>query len=263
MSPSLCRNSHRVSIILISLIFTASCGQNTHYAPVTDTTPPPSEKVSHHIVAEGETLYSIAWRFNLDYKKLALANGIATDFAIYPGQRLELQERVTTTSEASKTERKVVKSQPKTPDAAPTRSKKETQSETVSISNKALADPKTWSWPANGKVIAGFQSNKGLNKGIDIEGKLGEPVLAAASGEVVFSGEGLRGYGKLVIVKHSDKFLSAYAHNQTLLVEEGALVKQGEKIALMGATGTDSTKLHFEIRIDGKPVDPLKLLPAR
>ncbi len=126
-----------------------------------------------------------------------------------------------------------------------------------------MRDPVAWVWPAKGRLTSGFKANGGLNKGIDLKGKLGEPVIAAAAGRVVYSGEGLRGYGKLVIVKHSDKYLSAYAHNRKLLVKEGNNVRKGQKIAEMGSTGTDSVKLHFEIRYDGKPINPLKHLPKR
>ena len=111
--------------------------------------------------------------------------------------------------------------------------------------------------------MSSFQGSNALNKGIDLGGKLGEPVLAAADGQVVYSGSGLRGYGKLLIVKHNETFLSAYAHNDRLLVKEGDFVKAGQRIADMGSSGTDRVKLHFEIRRDGTPVDPLKFLPRR
>lgn len=116
-----------------------------------------------------------------------------------------------------------------------------------------------WAWPAKGKLLSGYTE---ASKGIDIAGTLNAPVLAAADGKVMYSGTGIRGYGKLVILKHNSVFLSAYAHNQTILVKEGQDVKKGQKIAEMGATDTDQVKLHFEIRKQGKPVDPVKLLPA-
>ena len=118
-----------------------------------------------------------------------------------------------------------------------------------------------WAWPASGKVIAGF--NETSSKGVDLSGKPGDPVLAAAAGKVVYAGTGLRGYGKLVIVKHDNSFLSAYAHNQSLLVREGQAVSKGQKIAELGDTDSDRPKLHFEIRRQGKPVDPGKYLPSR
>ena len=118
-----------------------------------------------------------------------------------------------------------------------------------------------WIWPASGKLIGTF--SEGGNKGIDINGKAGDAVLAAGGGKVVYSGTGLRGYGKLVIVKHNNTYLTAYAHNQSVLVKEGQSVSKGQKIAEMGNTDADQVKLHFEIRRQGKPVDPLKHLPQR
>jgi lipoprotein NlpD len=120
-----------------------------------------------------------------------------------------------------------------------------------------------WIWPTNGAVIGRFSSNGSLNKGIDIAGELGQPVLAASDGSVVYAGSGLRGYGELVIIKHSDTYVSAYGHNRRLLVQEGQKVKAGQNIAEMGSTGTDRVKLHFEVRRQGKPVDPLQYLPRR
>ena len=118
-----------------------------------------------------------------------------------------------------------------------------------------------WIWPTDGKVVAGFSEND--SKGIDISGKAGDAVIAAGDGKVVYSGTGLRGYGKLVIIKHNNTYLSAYAHNQNILVKEGQAVAKGQKIAEMGNTDADQVKLHFEVRRQGKPVDPLKYLPAR
>ena len=120
-----------------------------------------------------------------------------------------------------------------------------------------------WAWPASGAIIGRFSSNGSLNKGIDIAGELGQPVLAASGGSVVYAGSGLRGYGELVIIKHSDTYVSAYGHNRRLLVREGQQVKVGQQIAEMGSTGTDRVKLHFEIRRQGKPVDPMQYLPRR
>jgi lipoprotein NlpD len=118
-----------------------------------------------------------------------------------------------------------------------------------------------WVWPARGRVLRGFA--EGGSKGVDIGARLGAPVRAAADGRVVYSGSGLVGYGKLIILKHNNSYLSAYAHNDRLLVKEGDSVVGGQRIAHMGQTGTQEVKLHFEIRRDGKPVDPLKYLPTR
>jgi len=122
-------------------------------------------------------------------------------------------------------------------------------------------DDVNWAWPANGPVVGGFDENK--NKGLTISGKAGDPVFAAADGRVVYAGSGLRGYGNLVIVKHNATYLTAYAHNQALLVKEDQVVRRGQKIAEMGSSDSDRVQLHFEIRRQGKPIDPLRLLPPR
>lgn len=125
----------------------------------------------------------------------------------------------------------------------------------------AGGDEVPWIWPAAGKIIGTF--SEGASKGVDIAGKMGDPVMAAGDGKVVYSGTGLRGYGKLVIIKHNATYLSAYAHNRTILVKEGESVSKGQKIAEMGNSDADQVKLHFEVRRQGKPVDPLKYLPPR
>jgi lipoprotein NlpD len=130
----------------------------------------------------------------------------------------------------------------------------------TSTSTDVDDDVDTWQWPANGKLLQGFGDNGA--KGVDVSGKRGQAVYAAAAGKVVYSGAGLRGYGRLLIIKHNKTYLSAYAHNQQLLVKEGEVVKKGDKIAEMGDSDADQVKLHFEIRRFGKPVDPLKFLPA-
>ena len=136
----------------------------------------------------------------------------------------------------------------------------------VAVENKtgdaaANGEEPAWTWPAGGKLVGTF--SEGGNKGIDIAGKAGDPVLAASGGKVVYSGTGLRGYGKLVIIKHSNTYLTAYAHNQNVLVKEGQSVARAQKIAEMGNTDADQVKLHFEVRRNGKPIDPLKQLPQR
>jgi lipoprotein NlpD len=122
------------------------------------------------------------------------------------------------------------------------------------------ADHLDWAWPAKGKIVSGFSETANL-KGIDIAGTAGEAVRASAPGRVVYAGNGLRGYGKLIIIKHNATYLSAYAHNREILVKEGQQVTRGQKIAEMGSTDADQVKLHFEIRRHGKPMDPAKFLP--
>ena len=121
----------------------------------------------------------------------------------------------------------------------------------------------SWKWPASGPVIETFATAGQVNKGIDLAGRRGEPVYAAADGKVVYSGTGLVGYGNLIIIKHNGTFLSAYGHNSRLLLKEGQFAKAGQKIAEIGSTGTNRDKLHFEIRRNGKPVNPLQYLPKR
>jgi lipoprotein NlpD len=128
-------------------------------------------------------------------------------------------------------------------------------------SGAAPEDAPAFQWPAQGSLLGGFEESR--NKGLDIGGKAGDPVLAAADGRVVYAGSGLRGYGNLIILKHNNTYLSAYAHNQALMVKEDQEVKRGQKIAEMGNTDADQVKLHFEIRRQGKPVDPARLLPPR
>jgi len=121
----------------------------------------------------------------------------------------------------------------------------------------------TWDWPYRGSVVARFADSAVEGKGLDLAGNAGDGILAAADGEVVYAGSGLLRYGNLLILKHNDHFLSAYAHNQSLQVKEGEVVKRGQKIAELGSSGVDRNMLHFEIRQDGKPVDPQQFLPAR
>ncbi|MBI3380716.1 MAG: peptidoglycan DD-metalloendopeptidase family protein [Aquabacterium sp.] len=137
---------------------------------------------------------------------------------------------------------------------------KDTGKEAAKDSSKDADEP-AWAWPANGPTIGNFEEGK--RKGLAIGGKTGDPVLAAADGRVVYAGSGLRGYGNLIIIKHNGEYLTAYAHNQTLLVKEDQAVRKGQKIAEMGSTDTDRVQLHFEIRKQGKPIDPAKQLPSR
>ncbi|WP_370979026.1 peptidoglycan DD-metalloendopeptidase family protein [Agaribacterium sp. ZY112] len=255
------------NILIASCVF-MGCSSKPVMAPVVDRSQPPSSKIKHHVVAQGDTLYSIAWRYGLDYHALAKANNIGASYTIYPGQRLSLSgaKSVVTKSNATKSKVGVNSSKSNTkvpPKSTSTRLKNKATGSKKHTESKVYSKPSSWQWPAQGRVVTRFNAKSGLKKGIDIASNLREPVRAASSGTVVYSGEGLRGYGKLLIIKHSDKYLSAYAHNHRLLVKEGQAVKKGEKIAEMGSTGTDTVKLHFEIRYDGKPVDPIAYLPPR
>jgi lipoprotein NlpD len=147
------------------------------------------------------------------------------------------------------------------PAAAASAAKPVATPSTPPASSSAAEDEVAWIWPAQGPVLAGFDEAK--NKGLDIAGKAGDTVVASADGRVVYAGAGLRGYGNLIILKHNNTFLTAYAHNQTLLVKEDQSVRKGQKIAEMGNSDADRVKLHFEIRRQGKPVDPAKYLPGK
>lgn len=189
-----------------------------------------------HTVVRGDSLHSIAWQYGLNYRQLAAVNGIAAPYTIYPGQQLNLRNRSTRRGQAS-------------------------VSATPAIVGKALSGP--WHWPAQGTVVA-RQGGFGRKKGIDISGEPGQAVFPAKSGKVVYAGNGIRGYGNLLIVKHDEEYLSAYAYNKRMLVAEGDQVKVGQKIAEIGTNGAaQEAKLHFEIRRAGKAVDPLSLLPKR
>lgn len=237
-----------------------------------------------HVVREGDTLHAIAWRYGWDYRDLARANNISSPYTIYPGQRIHLDNkpRRGTTVASRSTPRSgapAATSKPAQPDQAPTAGKPvskpipppETKQPTQASQRVAAATPPSkpaitsdvaWRWPVPGKVLQGFSVAKD-RRGVLLAGKLGAPVHAAADGTVVYRGSGLTGYGNLLIVKHNDRWLSAYGHNDTLLVKEGQQVKAGERIATMGATGTSSVALHFEIRRDGQAVNPEQVLPRR
>lgn len=222
-----------------------------------------------YVVRRGDTLYSIAFRFGWDWKALAARNGIVEPYLIRVGQviRFDGQPPVRSTQVAkapvvipAPAPRPSQPVQPATKQAPPAPSR------TLPVSTPKTPVERSasgWRWPAQGTVISRFSSNGSLNKGIDIAGELGQPVSAASDGSVVYAGSGLRGYGELLIIKHSDTYVSAYGHNRRLLVQEGQKVKAGQTIAEMGSTGTDRVKLHFEIRRQGKPVDPLQYLPRR
>lgn len=227
----------------------------------------PAVTSGQYRVRRGDTLYAIAFRFGWDWKALAVRNSVAPPYMIRPGQIIRFysvsnrsRQVATPTRSVKPTSQSgaVVQTVPRrSPPALTTATAATTPVQPVKRSESG------WAWPATGVVIEGFSSNGSLNKGIDLAGELGQPILAASNGSVVYAGSGLRGYGELIIIKHSDTYVSAYGHNRRLLVKEGQQVKVGQTIAEMGSTGTDRVKLHFEIRRQGKPVDPLDYLPSR
>lgn len=221
-----------------------ACHHVQHIVPIREAR---STQHSHvwHIVRKGETLYSIAWQHDSDYRSLAKYNGLRAPYALKIGQRLRLRPW------------------------KPTQRQRKVVHRTSSVHKRVLAPSKNlktprikWVWPTAGKVINTFGKPR-TNKGLNIVGRQGQWVRATSAGRVAYAGQGLRGYGKLLILKHNDLYLSAYAHNHELLVREGAWVKTGQVIARMGRSGTQRVMLHFEIRRTGKPVNPLHYLPKR
>ena len=206
-----------------------------------------------YTVKRSDTLFSIAWRYGLDYKQLAHWNQIDVNAPIHPGQRLRLIKPGKQSVAASTAQKSNTKTKTKT-GTAPSVAK--------SSSNEQYnkRGQIKWIWPTQGKPLNTFLASKLDRRGIDIAGKFGQPVRAVADGKVVYSGNGLVGYGNLIIIKHSDTYLSAYAYCQERLVQEGTSVKSGKVVAKMGRRD-NTAKLHFEIRRNGKPVDPMKYLP--
>ena len=217
-----------------------------------------------YTVKKSDTLYSIAWRYGLDYKQLASWNRIDVNAPIHPGQRLRLIKPRTGTATAASTvkpnDKPAVK--PSKKREAGGQSGKSERPATSASSAYSGRDPARWIWPTDGRPMNTFLASRLDRRGIDIAGRRGQPVRAVADGRVVYSGNGLAGYGNLIIIKHSDTYLSAYAYCQERMVREGATVKAGKVVARMGSRD-NTAKLYFEIRRNGKPVDPLKYLPNR
>ena len=211
--------------------------------------PPKNTSVTFHTVQKGETLYSIAWEYGHDYRTVAEWNNLPRSYTIYPGQKLRVRPPAGTSSQKS------------TAKATSTRNARQ-PAKTTNRVTASTASPQ-WRWPTEGKVISHFKAGDPTRQGIDISGKRGQAVIAAASGKVVYSGNGLRGYGNLVIIQHNETYFSAYAHNQKVLVQENDKVKSGQRIADMGNSGTDRVMLHFEIRRNGRPSNPLQYLPKK
>jgi len=208
------------------------------------------EVVTHHRVKAGETLYSIAFQYGRDHRDVARWNKIRKPYTIYPKQQLRIvpirsdKTRKTQITKSVSREGSVIKSSPVATKIRP-------------VSNAKLI----WQWPTQGKVVSTFSIRDPGRRGIDIVGRKGQPVKAAAAGRVVYRGNGLRGYGNLIILKHNETYFSAYAHTENVVVKENEKVKLGQHIADMGNTSSEKTKLHFEIRRNGKPVNPLRSLP--
>jgi lipoprotein NlpD len=218
-------------------------------------------KSGFYSVRSGDTLTKIALDHGQAWRDIAKWNGLDNPNVIEVDQVLRVAPPITEANAA----KVAINSRPaatSTPSAAATTpAPQNAPLNAAPAVSPALDEGLVFAWPHPGQVLAGFDEAK--NKGLDFAGKAGDPVLAAAEGKVVYAGSGLRGYGNLVILKHNNTYLTAYAHNQTLLVKEDQAVAKGQKIAEMGSSDADRVKLHFEIRKQGKPVDPAKLLPSR
>jgi len=263
-------------ILFISAIFAfllSSCtGASPHFAPVANGWKTRYASQSYR-VQPSDTLYSIAFRYELDADKLAKANNLSPPYHILVGQNLTLLPEAndaTTQPVAAISAPVVVGAAPIATPITSQAVKADNSPDNSTNSNNNLSSNLNgtgpvgqWTWPASGKIIQGYSNVYAGNKGIDISGKLGDPVKATAAGRVVYCGTGLRGYGRLIIIKHNAKYLSAYAHNSKTLVKEGDKVSAGQVIANMGSSDASRVMLHFEIRKSGSPVDPLKLLPPR
>ncbi len=287
-------SSRLVSIVGLCLVATA-CSSVLRTAPIVDRSTGGSKPVSppaatapvvrsaptaapqptsepsgpNYSVKKGDTLYSIALEHGQDYREIAAWNQLDDANVIRIGQTLRVAPpegvQATPVVAMPTLESKPLTATPLPPVAANpvvagNGAKPETKVAPVSA-HPSESGTLAWSWPSAGAVTESFV--EGRNKGIDIAGKAGDPVSAASDGKVVYAGNGLRGYGNLVIIKHNNDYLSAYAHNSKILVKEGESVKRGSKIAEVGNSDADRTKLHFEVRRQGKPVDPLKYLPER
>lgn len=215
-------------------------------------------KPGYYTVKPGETLMRIAADNGQNWRDIARWSNLDNPNVIEVGQVLRVVPPVTTTASAAPAASAPAVTGANTPAATPAPA----PAAAAAASAPAAADGNLgFIWPASGAVIQGFDDAR--NKGVDIGGKAGDPVVAAADGRVIYSGAGLRGYGNLILVKHNNTYLTAYAHNQTLLVKDDQVVKKGQKIAEMGSSDADRVKLHFEVRRQGKPVDPSRYLPSR
>lgn len=241
------RVAFRLAGAALVIVAVAGCSGAVRFEP---------ETPGRHTVRKGDTLYSIAVRYDADWREVARWNGIAAPYTIEVGQQLIVDESkvappsTSGTSAGSRGTGKGGKGAAPRPAPRP----------------PALPPPTTkfaWAWPAEGRVVATFKPGVATAKGIDIAGERGSEVRAALDGRVVYVGSGLVGYGKVIIVKHDDRYLSAYAHNDRFLVEEGASVKRGQAIATMGIGSGQRPLLHFEVRLDGRAIDPMPLLPKR
>ncbi|MCF7750123.1 peptidoglycan DD-metalloendopeptidase family protein [Bacillus subtilis subsp. subtilis] len=259
MSADRLNKGLRVAALSMLVAALGACGTATVVKPAggrgsVHTTPQASvaKPGQTAVIRKGDTLYALARIHNITPRDLAAWNGLSEPYTIYPGQTLKLYPGGGAPGRAPTTVVTAPRAGTSTPAATPA------PSPTTAIKSNI-----SWRWPADGALVGKFVGADVTKQGVDIAGSSGQPVRATAAGVVVYSGAGLVGFGELIIIKHSDQWLSAYGHNRKRLVNEGQSVKAGEQIAEMGRTGTTRDMLHFEIRYNGKPVDPLLYLPPK
>ncbi len=249
----------------------ASSGHETKHQQHSKARTVPKKISGSYRVRKGDSLYSISWRAGLDYQTVARWNGLHRPYTIYPGQLIKLYAPKKKTGKPHKTKPSagkkaapVVKKHP--PKSSSTRKKSTNPTKKAKPKSKKKTPPVgklRWQWPTKGKLLSHYSSKDAAHSGIKIGGKKGQKVFAAESGEVVYVGSGLIGYGQLIIIKHNNKYLSAYGHNSDLLVKEGDRIKRGQNISTMGVTNQGKALLYFEVRRYGKPVNPLAYLPRK
>lgn len=264
-----------MATLALTGVLLGGCGSNPP-APVVERSSQPRAEIpvdGLHKVYRGDTMFGIAFKYGLDYRSLAAWNGISAPYTIYPDQVLRLRPPASSSTASTRGIRQPsssTRSDDSRPVARPPEPAPATASKPPPAKEPANPPPRaaatgssTWAWPLQGRLLRTFKAGDPTRNGIDIVGEEGSPVLAASSGQVVYSGNGLIGYGELVIIKHDEQMLSAYAHNRRRLVAEGETIRQGQKIAEVGRNDRNEKVLHFEIRRDGKPVDPLQYLPKQ
>ena len=240
----------RLAVLAGAVLAMAGCAELTRWDPEAPSGPT-AAAAGIYVVQRGDTLYKIAFMHRLDWRELAAWNRLTDAHRIYPGQRLRLSPQGGPPAQVGSA-----------PPPRQTPSPTGRPAPPVTMPTRA-GPPPQWRWPVNGPLVSRFGESRRNPTGIGIGGTDGREIHAAADGEVVYSGSGLIGYGQLIILKHNDSYLSAYGFNQALRVTEGERVESGQVIALMGRGPADRPLLHFEIRVDGKPVDPARFLPSR
>lgn len=243
------------------VLFLAGCSNNNYEAPVVNAWYQKNAASNYYVVQSGDTIYSVAFAFSIDYRDLAAANNLQPPYILHAGERLRMTHAPAVGPTPLKyVPTQVIQSPQVVQPTQVTQPRAMPQHKIYFQPNPSPVFTRQWHWPTKGRLISVFSRQPDGQSGISIAGRLGQPIRAAASGEVVYSGDGVRGYGNLIIIKHDDNYLSAYAFNQVNLVSVGEHVQTGQVIARMGRNDAGRTLLYFEIRCDGVPKNPLRFL---